>query len=108
MVAVGLFILFGIVVLNLAAAGMFAVLTIRMVGVNRGRRIIWTIGMAGGLTALMFLGFALEDGPGEAWASAAILAIILAGGAILSLPGAVIMGRVMPDARAISLDDTFA
>lgn len=97
---------FGLVLLNLASAGVAGWLAIKARLVTRARRAAWAIVVTGALVALMFLGFALTDISNEAWASTAAMAMLFAGGAVLSLPGAIVMSRLAE--RGTVVGDTFA
>ena len=100
-----LFAVFGLVMINLASAGVAAWLAIRLRSASRARRSLWSCAFTGAVGALMFLGFALRDTE-SAWISAASLALVFGIGAVVAVPGAVVMSRLAE--RPPPIGDTFA
>lgn len=100
--------LFGVLMLNMASAGVAALLAIKASGTGRGRRAAWASAATGAVTTLIFGGVILEDllQRGESGATqSAVAAIFIFIAALVSAPGALVMSRLAE--RPPPVGDTF-
>ncbi len=103
-----IFLFFAIILLNGFAAGVAAFLYLRYRHWYRGRRNFIAVAATGAIVALMFTGVAIFA-PGSVSEAGLVVSFILiifgGGGAVLSLPGAIAMSRMVE--RGPSVGDTF-
>lgn len=100
--------LFGLVLLNMAAAGAAALLAIRLPAIGRGRRAVLASAATGAVTTLMLGGVILEDlqqGNESGAVQSLVAALFIFGAGIVSIPGALVMGRMAE--RPPPVGDTF-
>ncbi len=103
-----IFFIFAIILLNGFAAGMAAAIYLKRREWPRSRRILIAVALAGLIPVLMFSGVALFS-PGSVEETGLVIGFLLlvfgGGGALVSLPGAIMMSRMVE--RGPSLGDTF-
>ena len=105
--AIAFLLTFGALLLNLASAGVAALLAIRARETSRRRRTAWACIGTGVVTALMLGGILLEQNLASRGAGVVSLslAVIIVLGAVVSLPGAIIASRM--GERGLHIGNTF-
>lgn len=100
--------LFGALLLNMASAGMAALLAIKGPAMRRGRRTVLASAATGAVTTLVFGGVVLENllQQGESgFEQSAVAGVIIFLTALVSVPGALVMSRLAE--RPPPVGDTF-
>lgn len=100
--------LFGALLLNMASAGVAALLAIKRPGTGLGRRTTLASAATGTVTVLILAGAIMEgmlqDGETGAVVSG-VVAVLILGSALVCAPGALVMGRLAQ--RPPPVGDTF-